>query len=94
MAIIAFSFSDVYCGMLQLFVSLQTNLFLCWHGYCHVNVTLSNSMKNRTSMNGRGSFHGIGRCACRFHANGGVTTAGGVTITPVQTPQHLQHPLG
>ena len=34
---------DVYCGMLQPFVSLQSNLLLCWHGFCDVNVTLSKS---------------------------------------------------
>ena len=59
-------FYEVYCGMLQPFVSLQSNLLLCWHGFCDVNVTLSKSMKSRPSMYGRGCFHGIGRCACRF----------------------------
>ena len=37
----------LFCGMLQPFVSLQSNLLLCWHGFCDVNVTLSKSMKNR-----------------------------------------------
>ena len=43
-------FYVVYCGILQPFVSLQSNLLLCWHGFCDVNVTLSKSMKSRPSM--------------------------------------------
>ena len=35
------------------FVLLQSNLLLCWHGFCDVNVTLSKSMKSRPSMYGR-----------------------------------------
>ena len=31
--------------MLQPFVSLQSNLLLCWHDFCDVNVTLSKSIK-------------------------------------------------
>ena len=46
-------FYDVYCGM-QPFVSLQSNLLLCWHGFFDVNVTLSKSAKSRPSMYGRG----------------------------------------
>ena len=52
--------------MLQPFVSLQSNLLLCWHGFCDVNVTLSKSMKSRPSMYGRGWFRGIGWCASKL----------------------------
>ena len=35
--------------MVQPFVSLQSFLLLCWHGFCDVNVTHSKSMKSRTT---------------------------------------------
>ena len=43
-------FYNIYSGMLQPFVWLQSNLLLCWHGFCDVKVTLSKSMKSRPSM--------------------------------------------